>query len=41
VEIMDGMGRRLTSVTVGLITGGDAEIISGLAEGTDVYLPAQ
>jgi multidrug resistance efflux pump len=41
VEIMDGMGRRLTSVTVGLITGGDAEIISGLAEGTDVYLPVQ
>jgi hypothetical protein len=41
VEIQDGLGRRLTPVEVGLVASGDAEIVSGLAEGTEVYLPAQ
>ncbi|MFN8636885.1 MAG: HlyD family efflux transporter periplasmic adaptor subunit [Chloroflexota bacterium] len=38
VDVLDGDERRQIQVTVGLVAGGDAEILSGISEGTRVVL---
>jgi multidrug efflux pump subunit AcrA (membrane-fusion protein) len=40
VEILDGADRKQVDVTVGIVSGDDAEIASGLNEGQIVILPA-
>jgi HlyD family secretion protein len=38
VDLLEGESRRQAEVTVGLVSGGDAEIVSGLGEGAQVIL---
>jgi multidrug efflux pump subunit AcrA (membrane-fusion protein) len=38
VDVLDGDERRQVTVTVGLVAGGEAEIVSGISEGTRVVL---
>jgi multidrug resistance efflux pump len=40
VEVLDGVDRKQVDVSVGIVSGDDAEIASGLREGQIVVLPA-